>query len=137
MKNLLIFLATLLLIPVSMAVDQQLELLKKQAAQSFDYWPYFTFYTLAPLVVTLAVLGLLRALSLSPRQKRIAGWGYLLLGLLVIVYPLMVILIPALPNLLAQWLYYRDSVRFVGAMLAATGLFQILEGRKNGSETHE
>lgn len=129
-KKVLLFFATVLLVPLTMAADQQLEMLKKRASASFDYWPYIFVYTVAPLVVTLAAVGLMRALTLTPRQKVIVGAGYLLLGLFVIFYPMLDIFIPTFPNLPLQWLYYRDLVRIVGSVFAVMGLFQLLDGRK-------
>ena len=136
-KNVVLFLATVLLIPLTMVADQQLEMLKKQASASFDYWPYIFVYTVAPLVVTFAAVGLMRALTLTPRQKVLAGTGYLLLGLFVIFYPMLDIFIPTFPNLPLQWLYYRDLVRMVGSVYAVMGLFQMLNGWKGEPVTHE
>lgn len=136
-KNVFLFLASVMLVPLTMFADQQLEFLKKQANASIDYWPYVFLYTVAPLVFTFAALGLLRALTLTPRQKLVVGAGYLLLGLFVICYPMIVIFIPVFEYLPVQWLDYRDLVRMVGAVYAVMGLFQVLEGRtgRNGSDT--
>lgn len=138
-KNVVLFIASVLLVPLTMFADQQLELLRKRASASFGYWPYIVVYTAAPLVVTIAAMAVMRLLTLTPRQKAVVGMGYLLLGLFVVFYPMLVILIPAIQHLPPAWLYYRDLTRIIGSVFAVAGLFQIFDGRKASDTrvTHE